>query len=213
MLSLAACGGNTAANVVAGTTGDTAPAIRATGDTAAAAPGDTTPTTASASGDTVAANVESAPTDSTVAGATSATTAPSATATTAAGSPTTAAAPTATTAAPTASTPTPVTPRPPITKPTPTTTQPPVTSTPVAAGSRTFSVSAEDATPPVFHVSLGTDVTLNITSATDQEFHLHDIDLTLGGTFVRFRFTADLPGSHIVESHDTGKLICTFVIG
>ena len=45
-----------------------------------------------------------------------------------------------------------------------------------------------------------------------RRYQFHDIDITLSGTRVTFRFTADLPGSHIVESHDTGKVICTFVI-
>jgi hypothetical protein len=214
LLSLAACGSDTGASVVADTTGGSA-AVTTIADTTDTAPVDTTGSSAAATGDTVAATDDSVAADSTVAGSPATSTVPSATVTTVAGTATTLAPSTATTAAPTATTrPPTITPTPaPTTKPAPTTTRPPVTTAPAAPGSSTFSVSAEDPTPPVYRVALGTDVTLNITSAIDQEFHVHDIDLTLGGTFVRFRFTADLAGTHIVESHDTGKLICTFVIG
>ena len=58
----------------------------------------------------------------------------------------------------------------------------------------------------------GTDLTLTVNSATDQEFHVHGYDIAKGGTHVTFSFTTDMAGSFIVESHTTGKLICRLVI-
>ncbi len=90
-----------------------------------------------------------------------------------------------------------------------TTARPPVTT---ATPTRTVTVDAADLTPPVISVVLGTEITLTVVSVTDQEFHVHNYDITKAGTRVTFAFTADLVGSHIVESHTTGKVICTIVV-
>lgn len=219
LLGLAACSSDGTASVVGATTPDGVSATGATThtgntDTQAIITGATDATAAEAPDatgtvDTAVLETVASPTDSVQPGDTSAanatTSAPANTTPTATATPTTVKQPTVTSSTPTTR-PAPATTRPPVT------TRPTTTTAPSAPGSRSFSVAAEDTSPPVYNVALGTDVVLSVTSIIDQEFHLHDIDITLSGTRVTFRFTADLPGSHIVESHDTGKVICTFVI-
>lgn len=96
--------------------------------------------------------------------------------------------------------------------PAPTTTRPTVPATTVQA-TKSVTVDAADTSPPVITVAFGTAIVLTVVSVTEQEFHVHDFDITKAGTTVTFAFTADLHGTHIVESHTSGKLICTFVVG
>ncbi len=222
LIGLAACSSDGTASVVGATTPDGAPATSATThtgntdtiDTQTIGTGTTDATAAEVpnsigTSDTAVVETTASPVGSMQPGDTSAATAttstPTNTTTLTTATPTTAKQSTATSATPTTR-PAPSTTRPPVT------TRPTTTTAPSAPGSRSFSVAAEDTSPPVYNVALGTDVVLSVTSIIDQEFHLHDIDITLSGTRVTFRFTADLPGSHVVESHDTGKVICTFVI-
>ena len=76
-----------------------------------------------------------------------------------------------------------------------------------------MTVDAADPTPPVITVAFGTQMVLTVVSVTEQEFHVHDFDITKSGTTVTFAFTADLHGTHLVESHTTGKVICSLVVG
>jgi hypothetical protein len=56
------------------------------------------------------------------------------------------------------------------------------------------------------------NLTVNSENGLEQEFHVHGYDITLGGLSVTFRFTADMAGSFLVESHDTGLKACTLVV-
>ena len=103
------------------------------------------------------------------------------------------------------------------------TTQPtspaqPSSSSPTTTTSRTaqpssFTVDADAGSAPTLNVSLGATVTLRVTTSSEQSFHLHGYDIELGGTTVTFIFTADTAGRFVVESHTTGAVICTLVVG
>lgn len=100
----------------------------------------------------------------------------------------------------------------------PTSSAPPLSSSPATTVNRdpqpsSFTVNADTGTPPTLGVTLGTTVTLRVTSSSEQSFHLHGYDIELGGTSVTFIFTADTAGRFVVESHTTGAVICTLVVG
>jgi hypothetical protein len=116
----------------------------------------------------------------------------------------TAAAPstTATSVAPTSAAPTTSTP----------TTQP-TTAAPTTVDVGTIVVDADNDPLRTVSVPLGTAVTLTVRSAMAQEFHLHGYDLELSGTEVVFQFTADLPGSFELESHDSEGPIVVLQVG
>ncbi len=105
-------------------------------------------------------------------------------------------------------------------------------STVPSAGSSTVPSSADDATAAtavegpvqidvmvgidsgpqrVEMVTLGSDVTLNITNPNaDDEFHIHVIELeqsVAAGVTATFNFVADAPGAYEVESHVTNDVL------
>ena len=73
-------------------------------------------------------------------------------------------------------------------------------------------VDGDTTTPATETVPLGSTVSLQITSAAEQEFHLHDYDVEGSGTSVTLTFVADEAGSFELESHDTEQLLLTLVV-
>ena len=64
----------------------------------------------------------------------------------------------------------------------------------------------------IFPVALGQTVILRLVSDTDQEYHVHGVDLekqVAAGVEATFEFTADTPGDMEVESHTTGAVLAT----
>ena len=64
----------------------------------------------------------------------------------------------------------------------------------------------------VFPVALGQTVILRLVSDTDQEYHVHGVDLekqVAAGVEATFEFTADTPGDMEVESHTTDTVLAT----
>jgi hypothetical protein len=59
-------------------------------------------------------------------------------------------------------------------------------------------------------VPLNSTVSITVTSATSQEFHLHGYDLEKAGTKVTF--TADQPGDFELESHATEKVLFVLTV-
>jgi hypothetical protein len=76
----------------------------------------------------------------------------------------------------------------------------------------TIEVDADSGTPGTQTVALGTPVSLHVTTATSQEFHLHGYDIEDEGTDVTITFVADQAGSFELESHDTEALLFTLVV-
>jgi len=205
LLGLAACGGG-------GQSGTDASADLTVASTNATGSSDvpTSPTTDSGA----PSGGSSADTTAAPSGATTApgTTQPGATATTAKpGASTTTIKPSATTTVNAAATTT--------VRSTPTTNRPPSTTTPPAppttkpvATPGTFTATVANKSHRTLNVPYNSTVVLTVTSATDEEFHVHGYDITKGGTNVTFVFTADMKGSYVVESHDTGWVVCTLVV-
>lgn len=73
-------------------------------------------------------------------------------------------------------------------------------------------VDADSGTAGTQTVPLGSEVSLHIVSATDQEFHLHGYDVEDEGTDVTITFVADQAGSFQLESHATDTLLFTLVV-
>lgn len=96
-------------------------------------------------------------------------------------------------------------------KPPSTTTAAPPTTKPVSSPG-TFTATVANRSHRTLNVPFNATVVLTVTSATDEEFHVHGYDITKGGTNVTFVFTADMKGTYIVESHDTGWVVCTLVV-
>ena len=86
------------------------------------------------------------------------------------------------------------------------------TATESGAQTVTIDVDADSGTPGTQTVALGTSVTLHITTATSQEFHLHGYDIEDEGTDVNISFVADQVGSFELESHATDTLLFTLVV-
>lgn len=88
-------------------------------------------------------------------------------------------------------------------------TAPPTTKPPTKPSTVTKSCAADGAVTSV-KVPAGSTLILTVTSATEQEFHVHGYDLLGSGTRFTFVLTADpkFDGA-IVESHTTQKPICT----
>ncbi len=64
----------------------------------------------------------------------------------------------------------------------------------------------------VFPVGLGQTVILRLVSDTDQDYHVHGVDLekqVAAGVEATFEFTADTPGDMEVESHITDTVLAT----
>ena len=64
----------------------------------------------------------------------------------------------------------------------------------------------------IFPVALGQTVILRLVSDTDQEYHVHGVDLekqVAAGVEATFEFTADTPGDLEVESHTTDAVLAT----
>ena len=100
-------------------------------------------------------------------------------------------------------------------KPTPTspaTTAPAPPTTKPASNPGTFTATVANKSHRTLNVPYNSTVVLTVTSATDEEFHVHGYDITKGGTNVTFVFTADMKGTYIVESHDTGWVVCTLLV-
>lgn len=101
---------------------------------------------------------------------------------------------------------------------TPTTVKPPTTTVPAppttkpAANPGTFTATVANKSHRTLNIPYNATVVLTVTSATDEEFHVHGYDITKGGTNVTFVFAADMKGTYIVESHDTGWVVCTLVV-
>lgn len=102
---------------------------------------------------------------------------------------------------------------------TPTTARPPSTTTPPAPPTTkpastpgTFTATVANKSHRTLNIPYNSTVVLTVTSATDEEFHVHGYDITKGGTNVTFVFTADMKGNFVVESHDTGWVVCTLVV-
>ena len=89
------------------------------------------------------------------------------------------------------------------------------TTNPPAPQVRTWTV-AYGSPPPTFTAHLGDEIVLKISSATEQEFHVHPpYDIVLSGTpVVTFDFVADQPGAKIVvESHtNPGVVVCYLTV-
>ena len=62
-----------------------------------------------------------------------------------------------------------------------------------------------------FDVPLGTEVVLIATSSIEREYHLHEYDIELTGTEVRFTFTATIPGDIELTEHPGHSTVCTLV--
>jgi hypothetical protein len=163
----------------------TATETTAAGPSPSSTVGGTTPDTSGTSG-TAGAPTTGAPGTTAKPGATTTTVKPSATTTTVKV--------TTTTARPPATT----VPAPPTTKP--------------ASNPGTFTATVANKSHRTLNVPYNATVVLTVTSATDEEFHVHGFDITKGGTNVTFVFTADMKGSFVVESHDTGWVVCTLVV-
>jgi hypothetical protein len=87
-----------------------------------------------------------------------------------------------------------------------------VESTPLTGGGgKTISLNADQvgSTPTTETVKLNTPVSITMTAATPQEFHLHGYDLEF--TY-RLDFTADKAGSFELESHTTNKVVMILVV-
>jgi hypothetical protein len=68
----------------------------------------------------------------------------------------------------------------------------------------------------VFPVGLGQTVILRLVSDTDQDYHVHGVDLekqAAAGVEATFEFTADTPGDMEVESHITDTVLATIRVG
>lgn len=73
-------------------------------------------------------------------------------------------------------------------------------------------VDGDAATPATPSVPLGADVELVVTSAEEQEFHLHGYDLEQEGTRVTFVFTASQPGTFELERHGDGGVVLVLTV-
>ena len=70
---------------------------------------------------------------------------------------------------------------------------------------------ADSGSDQTFQVPLGTDVVLVATSTSEREYHLHEYDIELTGTEVRFVFTATIPGEIELTEHPGHSVVCTLV--
>lgn len=61
-------------------------------------------------------------------------------------------------------------------------------------------------------VAKGSTVSLRITSATEDEFHVHGYDIEQVGTDVTITFVADETGEFEVERHESDEVIFTLVV-
>jgi hypothetical protein len=86
------------------------------------------------------------------------------------------------------------------------------TATTVDPGLIEVDADAVRDTPMTATVPLGTNVTIVVRSATDQEFHLHGYDIEDSGTEVTFNFTADQAGEFELESHDTEAVLLILTV-
>jgi hypothetical protein len=87
-----------------------------------------------------------------------------------------------------------------------------VESTPLTGGgARTIAFNADQvgSTPRTETVARNTPVTITITTATPQEFHLHGYDLEFTD---KLQFTADQAGTFELESHKTSKVLMILVV-
>lgn len=109
---------------------------------------------------------------------------------------------------------TPTTLRPTTVQPTTTIRSTTTTRVTIAPQVRVFSATSDSGTPPTFRANLGDTIRLTVISGTqqDEEFHVHDYDIPLGGTRVVFEFVADIAGTHVVESHTTQHIVCYLVV-
>lgn len=65
------------------------------------------------------------------------------------------------------------------------------------------------------HVDLGAEVTLRVTSAEDDELHVHGYELhilTPAGETVEEVFEANMSGSYEIESHEAGQVYMNLVV-
>ena len=112
----------------------------------------------------------------------------------------------------------PVTQAPPATTPTTTPGAPASehvpTDVPVTGDAVEIIVNVDDPAQvgQIFPVALGQTVILRLVSDTDQEYHVHGVDLekqVAAGVEATFEFTADTPGDFEVESHTTNTVLAT----
>jgi hypothetical protein len=73
-------------------------------------------------------------------------------------------------------------------------------------------VDADSGTPLTQSVPLGTEVSIRVTSATPDEWHLHGYDIELTGNDVTFQFTATQAGEFELEGHDSGALVLLLTV-
>jgi hypothetical protein len=84
--------------------------------------------------------------------------------------------------------------------------------TEVPEGVTVIDVDADFGSPWEQTVPLGTELMINVVSATDQEFHLHGYELEAAGTEVTFEFTANKAGEFELESHDTEAVLLILTV-
>jgi hypothetical protein len=104
--------------------------------------------------------------------------------------------------------------------PSPTVTQEPATSAAPATteapttvpGPIVIEVDGDAGAPATPTVPLGADVELVVTSAEEQEFHLHGYDLEQEGTRVTFVFTASQAGTFELERHRDGGVVLLLTV-
>jgi hypothetical protein len=106
---------------------------------------------------------------------------------------------------------------PPATGAASTSSVPPVTDQPASGDALEIIVNVDDPAQvgQTFPVALGQTVILRLLSDTDQEYHVHVVDLekqTAAGVEATFEFTADTPGPMEVESHTTGVVLATLQV-
>jgi len=88
------------------------------------------------------------------------------------------------------------------------TTSPPTTTSAVSTP-REILCDADSGEIQTFDVPLGTEVVLVAISTTEREYHLHEYDIELTGTEVRFAFTATIPGEIELTEHPGHSTVCT----
>jgi hypothetical protein len=106
---------------------------------------------------------------------------------------------------------------PPTTGAASTPSEPPATDEPASGDAMETIVNVDDPTQvgQTYPVALGQTVVLRLLSDTDQEYHVHVVDLekqTAAGVEATFEFTADTPGPIEVESHNTGVVLATLQV-
>jgi hypothetical protein len=91
----------------------------------------------------------------------------------------------------------------------PTTTEAPTTT---VAGPIVIEVDGDAASPVEQAVALGSEVEIVVTSAEEQEFHLHGYDLEQEGTRVTFVLTATQAGTFELERHRDGGVVLLLTV-